>query len=73
MTGARQVEGPDLSTLPCPVCAAVGTLVVVLRMVARPRGLWSLAGAWPKTIAVEVPHIVCTATGCGFVKAPSGS
>lgn len=67
---ARQVSGPDLSGFACPSCARVGTLTLEDRLVALPMGTWSLAGVQDKVSAVMVAHIVCSAEGCGFVKAP---
>ena len=68
----KQTEGPDLSTVACPTCQTVGSLSLQSRMVTCPLGTWSLAGQQLKTPAVEVPHVVCTAGGCDFAKAPKG-
>lgn len=54
---------------PCPDCGQL-TLELQLRprLEARPLGTWSLAGAQPKTSAVEVewPYAVCTGDDCNF-------
>ena len=71
---ARQVEGPDLSTFPCPSCQTVGSLHLDLReiRVARPLGTFSLSGVQTKLSVFSqlVPHIVCRSDGCDFVKTP---
>lgn len=58
-----------LATVPCPQCEAVGTLSVEWRLVARPIGSHSLAGAQVKLSAQNTPHLVCSE--CGFSKAAS--
>lgn len=68
---SRQVEGPDLRSVPCPSCERVGTLAVRERLVSLPVGAWSLAGQQTKFSAIWLPQIICSADGCDFVKAPS--
>lgn len=59
----------DLSALLCPECLRVGTLAVEYRLVARPVGSHSLAGAQLKVSAVNWLHLVCAEADCTFVKA----
>ena len=61
----------QLRQVVCPGCGEVGSLGVELRLVAKPIGSFSLAGAQMKVSAREVPHLVCTTVGCGFTKAAS--
>jgi hypothetical protein len=61
----------QLSQVVCPGCGEVGSLGVELRLVAKPIGSFSLAGAQMKVSAREGPHLVCTTVGCGFTKAAS--
>jgi hypothetical protein len=63
------LDEPALTTVSCPQCEAVGTLSVEWKLVARPIGSHSLAGAQVKVSAQDTPHLVCSE--CGFSKAAS--
>lgn len=54
-----------------PSCYQRGTLTIELRLMALRIGTWSLAGSQLKASAMEVPYLVCTVQGCGFIKAPT--
>lgn len=70
---SRSIE-EQLRAQPCPTCGR-HTLELELRsrLVARPLGIWSLAGQQDKTSArIEGwPYAVCTAGDCDFEKAAS--
>ena len=57
----------QLARVPCPTCGN-RTLVVELRLEARPLGTHSLSGTQLKTSARQWPYAVCTTGGCDFVK-----
>lgn len=56
-----------LSDQPCPDCGEK-ELGLESRLVVKPFGTYSLAGAQPKLAATATAFIVCG--GCGFEKAP---
>jgi hypothetical protein len=60
----------DLSTVTCPDCGVTGSIELTTRLVAKPIGTFSLAGAQMKVSAVETPVLACTTPGCGLVKYP---
>lgn len=47
--------------LACPWCAETGFLFISTKLVAKPLGTWSLAGGQWKTVASDVPVLVCGA------------
>jgi predicted RNA-binding Zn-ribbon protein involved in translation (DUF1610 family) len=47
---------------PCPVCGSQ-TLTLSQKLVARPLGEWSLAGAQLKLSVVDRPHLSCSSCG----------
>ncbi len=52
----------DVSTTPCPACGE-RQLRIEWRMAAKPFGAQSLAGVQVKTVATEIPWIVCGSCG----------
>lgn len=50
---------PDVSEVPCPACGQQ-TLVIEMRLEAKPHGTYSLAGQQMKIAATEWPWIKCT-------------
>jgi hypothetical protein len=61
-----EIDEEQLKKLPCPQCNTQGSLKLENRLVAKPLGSYSIAGAQPKVVATQVPHLVCTKEGCGF-------
>lgn len=58
----------NVAAAPCPVCAAApGCLTVTVRLVAKPLGSFSLAGAQVKVSAEECPVLHCSACGLEVV------
>ena len=51
---------------PCPTCNRVGTLYVEVKLVAKPIGSFSLAGAQTKVTAESKPFLLCSV--CHFTK-----
>jgi hypothetical protein len=48
---------------PCPACGQQGGLTIGMRLVAKPIGTWSLAGAQLKTSAVRTLGLGCNRCG----------
>lgn len=63
----NELQNRELAATPCPQCEAVGTLSMQWKLVARPLGSHSLAGAQVKLSARETPYIECSE--CRFSKA----
>lgn len=63
----NELQARELAGKSCPQCEAVGTLSVQWKLVARPLGSHSLAGAQVKLSARETPHLECSA--CEFSEA----
>jgi hypothetical protein len=58
---------PTAESSPCPVCHATGTLSVGQRIVVRPLGSFSLAGAQLKAPGRVYPVLTCTECGLEVV------
>lgn len=50
----------------CPGCQTQGTLSITMKLVAKPLGSFSLAGAQMKVPVRELPVLQCSATYCTF-------
>lgn len=57
----RQTMKEWLDDQVCPVCGADG-LRIEMRLVVKPFGSYSIAGAQPKVVANEQPYAICD--GC---------
>lgn len=64
-----EINESDLARLECPHCHTTGSLRIEVRLVAKPLGSYSIAGAQPKVVATQIPHLVCTKANCGFILA----
>lgn len=51
----------------CPDCGQTGGLTIGTRLVARPLGTWSLAGAQMKTSARTMAELACSRCGMSRV------
>jgi transcription elongation factor Elf1 len=54
-----------IADVPCPECGAKA-FSIKTRLVARPIGTYSLAGAQMKVSAYEWPHLVCGNCGAAY-------